>query len=184
MGYLLLILGVLLWSGAHLFKRIAPARREAMGASGRGLVAALSGVAIVLMVLGYRWAPVDVVWHTSGGMQHVNNLLMLLVFYLFAAAGMKTYITRWVRHPQLWGVRLWALAHLLVRGDLASVILFGGLFLWAQISVGFINRAEPYWQGEVKVVTGKEIGAALGAVLVMGAVGWIHGLIGPSPFGG
>ncbi len=40
-------------------------------------------------------------------------------------------ITRITRHPFLWGVALWALAHLIVNGDLASLILFGTLLLLA-----------------------------------------------------
>ncbi len=35
-----LVLGVLLWVGAHLFKRVLPKQREALGKWGRPLVAA------------------------------------------------------------------------------------------------------------------------------------------------
>ncbi|HLY81246.1 MAG TPA: NnrU family protein [Caulobacteraceae bacterium] len=38
---------------------------------------------------------------------------------------------RVTRHPFLWGVALWAAGHLLVNGDLASLILFGSLLLLA-----------------------------------------------------
>jgi uncharacterized membrane protein len=38
-------------------------------------------------------------------------------------------ITRITRHPFLWGVALWALMHLIVNGDLASLVLFGSLLL-------------------------------------------------------
>jgi uncharacterized membrane protein len=184
MGYLLLVLGLLLWSGSHWWKRLAPASRARMGDAGKGLVALLSLAGIVLMVLGYRWAPVDEIWPQSGGMVHLNNLLVLLAFYLFAASGMKTRAITVVRHPQLWGVRLWAIAHLLVNGSLADLILFGGLFVWAQVSVAMINRATPYWdKARVETSTGKEIGAFVGAVIVMGAAGWIHSLVGPWPFG-
>jgi uncharacterized membrane protein len=97
---------------------------------------------------------------------------------------MKTRAITVVRHPQLWGVRLWAIAHLLVNGSLADLILFGGLFVWAQVSVAMINRATPYWdKARVETSTGKEIGAFVGAVIVMGAAGWIHSLVGPWPFG-
>ena len=40
-------------------------------------------------------------------------------------------ILRITRHPFLWGVALWAAGHLMVNGDLASLILFGSLFLLA-----------------------------------------------------
>jgi uncharacterized membrane protein len=41
-----------------------------------------------------------------------------------AAVGM----VRITRHPFLWGVALWSAGHLMVNGDLASVILFATLF--------------------------------------------------------
>ncbi len=182
-GYLTLIAGVLLWSGSHLWKRLAPENRKRMGEAGKGLVAVLSLAGIVLMVLGYRWAPVDQIWPTSRGSVHFNNLLVLLAFYLFAASGMKTGVTRFVRHPQLWAVRLWALAHILVNGDLASFILFAGLFAWAQVSALLINRDVPYWDKNPPVPMGKEIGAALGALVVFGVVAMIHLWLGNNPFG-
>ena len=184
MGYALLVLGLALWSGSHWWKRLAPASRQSAGDSGKGLVTLLSVAGIVAMVLGYRWAPVDPVWPVDGGLRHLNNLLVLLAFYLFAASGMKTAATRYVRHPQLWGVRLWAIAHLLVNGDLASLILFGGLLVWAQVSVYLINRDAPYWdKPETPTVVSKEIAAVIGAVVVMGAVGMIHKWLGYNPFG-
>jgi uncharacterized membrane protein len=38
---------------------------------------------------------------------------------------------RITRHPFLWGVAIWALGHLLVNGERASLILFGSMFLLA-----------------------------------------------------
>ena len=38
------------------------------------------------------------------------------------ASGMKTAITRVIRHPQLTAVKVWAVAHLLVNGDLHSIV--------------------------------------------------------------
>ncbi len=40
-------------------------------------------------------------------------------------------IIRITRHPVMWGVMLWAGAHLLARGELKATILFGSLFLLA-----------------------------------------------------
>lgn len=183
MGYLILAAGVALWSGAHLFKRLAPARRAAMGDGARGLVTGLLAVAIVLMVLGYgRTEPVWL-WQPPSWARHVNNLLVLFAFYLFAASGMKTRITRVIRHPQLTAVKTWAVAHLLVVPTLAGLILWGGLLAWAVVSVIVINRANRDWVRPAPAPVGKEIGAVAGAVVVMGVVGWLHGWLGPWPFG-
>lgn len=38
-------------------------------------------------------------------------------------------VMRITRHPFLWGVALWAFAHLLVNGDLASLVFFGSFLL-------------------------------------------------------
>jgi uncharacterized membrane protein len=179
----LIILGLLLWWGAHLFKRLAPARRAALGDPGKGLVAVGVLAGVVLMVIGYRGNTAPDLWYPPAFLTHVNNLLMLLAVYLYAASGMKTAITRVIRHPQLTAVKTWAVAHLLVNGDLASVILFGGLLAWAVVEVILINRAEPAWTRNPPAPVGKEIGAVLGAVLATGAIGWVHNWLGVWPYG-
>jgi uncharacterized membrane protein len=179
-----LILGVLLWSGSHLWKRLAPASRERAGNGGRGIVALGSLLGIVLMVLGYGAAEGDLWWGRTPATTGINNLLVLVAFYLAAASGMKTRAMRLLRHPLLIGVILWAVAHLLVNGDLPSLILFGGLGLWAALEILLINRAAPLWAKPAPAPLGKEIGAVVGGILVYGVAGLIHGAVGPWPFGG
>jgi uncharacterized membrane protein len=181
----LLILGVALWWAAHLFKRLAPGPRLALGDPGKGVVAVAIVAAVVLMVIGYRGMDFIPVWQPPQFLQHVNNLLMLLAFYLYAASGMKTAAARVIRHPQLTAFKTWAVAHLIApaNGDLASVILFGGLLAWAVVAVILINRAEPRPAPPPPAPLGKEIGAVVGSVAVTGVVGMIHGWLGPWPFG-
>ena len=113
---ILLVLGVLLWAGAHFFKRIAPARRAAMGEPGKGAVSLALVATVLLMIFGYRMAEGAFFWGRSPALTGINNLLMLGSVYLFAAAGMKTRAARMLRHPQLTGFALWCAAHLLVNG--------------------------------------------------------------------
>ena len=182
---LILILGVALWSGAHLFKRLAPDARRKLGASGRGMISAAIIFSVLLMIWGYRSAPMgEVWWGPTPAMKGINNLLVLAGIYLFAASGMKTGITRRIRHPQLLGFSLWAFAHLLVNGDLPSLVLFGGLLVWAITEIVVINRAQPGWQPPAHPIPIlKEGMAVLGTVLVFGAVGLIHAWLGYNPFG-
>jgi hypothetical protein len=99
---------------------------------------------------------------------------------------MKVAAARVIRHPQLTAFKTWAVAHLIApgNGDLASVILFGGLLAWAVVAVILINRAEPRPAPPPPAPVGKEIGAVVGAVVATGAVGLIHGWLGPWPFPG
>lgn len=46
---------------------------------------------------------------------------------------------RVTRHPFLWGVAIWALGHLVVNGDRASVILFGAMLLLALFGTASID---------------------------------------------
>ena len=40
-------------------------------------------------------------------------------------------IVRVTRHPVMWSIALWAAVHLIARGDVASIIFFGGFLLVA-----------------------------------------------------
>jgi uncharacterized membrane protein len=180
---LVLILGVALWIAAHSFKRYAPAQRAKMGDKAKGPIALLSVLAIVLMVIGYRMAEGAFFWGRSPAMVGINNLLTLFAVYLFAASGMKTWITSKIRHPQLTAVKAWAIAHLLVNGDVESFILFGGFLAWAVYEVIAINRQDKPAKNTGPFPVGKEIGAVVGTVVVFAAIAGVHYWLGYPVFG-
>ena len=180
----LLILGVALWWAAHFFKRVAPAQRAAMGDAGRGVVTVLLIASVALMYWGYGQAAGGPVWWSRHpALVGINNLLMVLAIYFYAASGAKTWITRKVRHPQLTGFKLWAVAHLLVNGDMRSLVLFGGLLAWAVVSVIVINRATPEWTPPAPRPVAKEVVAIVATLVVTVVVMLIHNWLGVQPWG-
>lgn len=179
----LLILGVALWTAAHYFKRFAPGLRAGMGDKGKGAVALAIVLSVVLMVVGYRGAEFVPLWQPPAFLTHVNNLLMIVAFYFYAASGAKVALTQRVRHPQLTGFKIWAAAHLLVNGDLASVVLFGGLLAWAVGSVILINRAQPTWVPPKQAPARKEVTTVIITLVVVGVVMAIHNWLGVPPWG-
>lgn len=180
---ILLILGVVLWIGAHSIRRVAPDLRARMGEDrGRGMIALAVLVSIVLMIFGYRMADGPVWWGPSAATVGINNLLVLLGFYFFAASGMKTRIGRAVRHPMLIGFVLWAVAHILVNGDLPSLILFGGLLAWALWEIAGGTNPAPA-EGDTPPVK-KDLMALAGGIVVFAVAAMIHWWIGYYPFGG
>ena len=182
MGYVILIAGVALFAGAHWFKRLAPGPRAKLGAPGKGLVAVLLVADIVLMVLGYRSAGFVLVWTPPAFLTHLANLLILIAFWFFALSTIPGTMSARIRHKQLTAVKTWAIAHLLVNGDLASIILFAGLLAWAVVSVILINKAEPTWDRPANAsVRNDAIAFAAGAV-AYGAVAWVHNWLGVYPF--
>lgn len=180
----LLILGLALWWGAHLFKRLAPGARAGLGDAGKGLVAVAVLASVVLMYFGYGAAKetADVWWGRNPALVGINNLLMVLAVYLYAASGTRAALARKIRHPQLTAVKTWALAHLLVNGDLPSFVLFGGLLAWAVVSVILINRAQPEWVPPV-AKPGAEWKAVVGTVVVLVVIMLIHNWLGYQPWG-
>ena len=179
---ILLILGVALWWGAHLYKRIAP--HSGPDNRRKGIVTVALVLSVILMTVGYKRADVTMWWAAGPALKGINNLLVLVGFFLFASAGIKNRIGTQMRHPQLTGFALWAFAHLLVNGDLPSFVLFGGLLLWALVEMAVINRAEPNWvRPPHQTVMRKEVMAAVGAVAAYLVVGLIHAWLGYNPFG-
>lgn len=181
---ILLCLGVALWWAAHLWKRAAPAHRARFGERGKAVVAVALAASVLLMILGYRAAEATPWWTPGAALKGVNNLMVLAAFYLFAASGAKSALGQRLRHPQLLGFSLWAGAHLLVNGDAPSFVLFGGLLAWALAEIVLINRAEPAPRpAPAPLSWPKEARVALAALVAFGAVGWLHGVVGPRPWG-
>lgn len=182
---ILLIAGVVLWTLAHYFKRLAPEARANLGTKGQGIVALALVASIVLMVLGYKAADFIPVWSPPAFMVHINNALMLLAFWVFgssAAKGAKAWPAYKIRHPQLTAFKIWTLAHLLVNGDLASIILFGGLLAWAVGSVILINRAVPDWTPPEPAGKATYIRLAVISLVLFGLVTAVHAWTGVWPF--
>ena len=83
----------------------------------------------------------------------------------------------------LGGVKVWAFAHLLVNGDLASIVLFGGLMLWSVASMLLINRAEPDWQRPGPSSAANEAKTLVLTAVIVGVIGYVHNWLGYWPFG-
>ncbi|MCX7567230.1 NnrU family protein [Sulfitobacter sp. F26169L] len=181
----LLIAGLILWIAAHYFKRLMPAQRAAMGDKGKGLVALVLVVSLILMIIGYRGADFIPVWTPPTFLNGINNLAMLVAFWIYgssAAKGAKAWPAYKTRHPQLLAVKIWAAAHLLVNGDLASIILFGGMLAWAVGSVILINRAAPDWTAPPHAGRKTYIRLAVITLVAFSITAGIHIALGVNPF--
>lgn len=143
----LLITGIVAWCVVHLFPSALPSKREVLIArlgnnAYRGLFALLILGSLVVIVFGWRSATPTAVYAPPLLGSPVVAILMFLAFVLFVAAQARTNIKRLLRHPQLTGVIVWSIAHLLASGDSRSVALFGSLGAWALLEIVLINRRD------------------------------------------
>lgn len=180
---LVLTLGVALWSYSHLMKRITPDFRASLGDDrGKMVAAGLAALAIILMIYGYRNAEVIQIWNPPAFLVHVNNLLMLVAVFLIFLGSVPGRLRSKMRHPMLGSVKVWALAHLLVNGDLASVSLFGGMLAWAVFDLIKINKMQ-VWDRPAAGPVLYDAVWALASVGVFVAIGWVHTYLGYWPYG-
>lgn len=179
-----LVIGVGLWAFSHLMKRVTPGFRAGLGdGPGKGVVSVLALLAIGAMVYGYKHADPVQLWTPPDFMRHINNLLMVIAVILVNLGYSRGVMRTKMRHPMLTSVKVWALAHLLVNGDLASVVLFGGLLAWAVLDVILINRMEPAWVRPVAGPVRNDVIYIVASAVVFGVIVWIHTWLGYPPLG-
>lgn len=182
---LLMVIGLALFFILHLLPTVPDLRRGLVERFGERpyklLFSLVSAAALALIVYGYAklghtpgknpdiWLPP--VW-----MRHVTMSLMPIAFVLLAAAYIPSRIRTAARHPMLAAVKVWAFAHLLVNGDLASIILFGSFLAYAvydRISVkkraalGPLGAARGGLNGDVAVI-------AVGLIVYVVFLLWGH----------
>jgi len=109
------------------------------------------------MVFGYNRAPYEGLWHAPG-LRYVPLVIMPLALILVVCGLLARNptivgkerlleaddpargILRVTRHPMMWGVGLWAAAHLLARGDAAATLFFGTFLLLALAGTALSDR--------------------------------------------
>jgi len=157
-----LIAAVVLFTGGHFVLSAPPVRRRLIGVLGeRGFLGGYSVLMIGLLVwaaLAYRTAPYLELWPAPFWLRVASLPVMAVATILVVAAlstpnptavgGERLYmaedpvpgIFKVTRHPMMWGIALWALAHIATNGDLASVVLFGGLLALALLGPLHMDR--------------------------------------------
>ena len=180
-----LIGGLALFFIVHLVPMLPSLRAglvERLGAGPyRGLFSVVSIAGLVLIVLGYgqmqglgRGNPE--LWAPPTWIKHVVLLLMIPALILLMAAYVPSRIRSAVRHPMLAALAIWAFAHLLANGDLASLLLFGSFLAFAVIDrMSVMTRASPGPLGGAKGGALHDMAViALGLALYLLILFWGH----------
>jgi uncharacterized membrane protein len=144
MGLLLMMVGLVLFLGAHTLTTQREVRSRVIAASGEGgyklgyALVSIAGLALIAWGFSHyrasgmidvweRWCSPDVLRL----LKHLTDALMLPAIIMVVAAYIRGRIYTALKHPMLVGVKVWAAAHLLANGDLGSIILFGSFLGWA-----------------------------------------------------
>jgi uncharacterized membrane protein len=178
MGFLILVLGLIVFFTAHTFVTFRDARARLMAQLGqdgyRALFALVAIVGLALIIWGYgeyHRHELTQVWTPPAFMRHVTVGLILPAAIFITATFIPSHIKVLLKHPMLASIKTWALAHLLSNGDLGSIVLFGSFLAWgvyARIAakrrgdLGAITAPAGWTNDVVVVVLGVIIYLALG----------------------
>jgi uncharacterized membrane protein len=202
--------------GIHLLVAGSSARTKIVGVLGeRAWLASFS----VLSIAGISWlaysfneavaGPNHLYWAAPGWAYHLSPVV-ILVATLFAVIGVTTPnptavgaealagkpetvkgILRITRHPFLWGATIWALWHIFVNGDKASIVFFGTFALLAMLGTFSIDekkrkRLGDAWTGFAAKTSNLPFAAIFAGrnQLKTGELGWWRILLALVIFGG
>jgi uncharacterized membrane protein len=175
----MLLLGLLLFTGVHLIPSLAAGIKGAwqgrLGENGyKATFSLLLLAGLALIIMGWRGAVPAFVYRPPAALQLPALLLIYAGFLLFVVSNRQSRLRRIIRHPQLTGVALWGIAHLILNGDSRSLLLFGGLTLWAIIEIFAINRRDGEWVKADAPGWGTELVTVVITAVVIGVVIWAH----------
>lgn len=163
----------------------------------RGLYSLLALVTLAWMIWAYGNAPRELLWT---GPRWLAVVAMPFAFVLIACGYWRNPtmvgadrllrsddpargMIRITRHPIMWGVMLWAGAHVIARGDLKSLVFFGAFLLLAAVgtlSMDARKRSNPDWARFAAVTSHIPFVAILQGRnrLFWSEIGWMRPLIG------
>jgi uncharacterized membrane protein len=174
---ILLVLGLCVFVGIHLVPTFASARQHLITRFGagayKGAFTALSFLGLILLIIGKANAEFIPLWTPAAWGARAAMFLMPFSFMLLAAAYLPSNVKRLTAHPMLYGVIFWSAAHLVANGDLASVILFGGLGLFALFDIWSANRRGAAPSGTVQPIS-RDLAVATLGLIAYGAVLFLH----------
>lgn len=161
MGLTGLAAAVAIFLVSHSLTNLPAIRRPAERILGRvGYTIAYSILSLALlawMIAAYAAAPIILLWGQEPWMRWVPSVAMVIACQLWAGGmtspnpfsigpGGRGYdpdrpgILRLTRHPVLWGLGLWAAAHIVPNGDVAALLLFVPLLLLALAGPAMLDR--------------------------------------------
>ena len=183
-----LVLGVLLWSSMHFIPAVAvDFKKNLITKLGekpyKGIFALFMVLSLYLIISGWRGTLPESIYIPPTWGRHATSLLVLIGFILFSASHGKTNLKRFVRHPQLTGLACWGIGHLIANGETRSIVLFGGLAVWAIIEIFLLNRRDGSWVKPDPVPVKQDIKIAVIGFVVYAVIAASHQwLFGFSPF--
>jgi uncharacterized membrane protein len=144
----LLALAVVTFALIHLVPAVPPVKarlQASLGAAYGPAFGIAATAALVLIVVGWNVSGHVPVYEPPMGLRQATVVLLLLAFLCLGVFLCRGRLRQHLRFPLAIGVMLWGAGHLFANGDLASLILFGGLTAYAaaHLALGLMFGVRP-----------------------------------------
>ena len=200
--YVVLLVAAIALIMTHVVPSIPSVRSRIVAAIGEGAFSGIYSLVAVACIAAMVWAfnrvPQDFLWVPGPGLRHLPVLLMPLALLLMvtglltpnpASFGREeqlqekipaTGIVRVTRHPFLWGVILWSIAHVLANGDVGAVLFFGGFLGLSVAGMAGLDKKRAVkhgesWQRFIDITSSVPFLAIVGGrnKLIFSEIGWM-----------
>ncbi len=176
---ILLAIGVVLFAAVHLIPAVPPVKaalKTSVGVRAFGTVfGILSVLTFALIVAGWRLSDTVIAYDVPSRGWIANFVFTLIAFQFLAIFLFRGKLRQMVRFPMAIAVMFWAIGHLLANGDVASIILFAGLLIYAVLhtALGLIYGVRP----TPEVRSGHDILALLAGLALFAVMAQLHGVL-------
>jgi uncharacterized membrane protein len=171
----LLVFGVLAFAAVHLITAVPGWKDRLKARTGERLFGPVFGFASLatlgLVVLGWQRAPSVPVYDPPSWGWHANFGFTFLAFLCLGIFLFRGSLRNVLRYPMGLAVGFWASGHLLANGDQASLILFGGMLLYALLHVMLLSR-RGFVPSDVR--GGHDLLSLVGGVALYGVMTQLH----------
>lgn len=176
---IVLAFGVVLFAVLHLIPAVPGLKARLKAQSGERLYGPLYGAAslaaLVVIVLGWRASPFVPAYEPPAWGAHANYLFTLVAFIGLGTFLFRGRLRQVLRFPLGFGVMFWATGHLFANGDARSLILFGGMLLYAlaHVGLGFANGVRP----SPEVRGGHDLLGIFSGIALYGVMSQLHVIV-------
>lgn len=177
----ILLIGLLIFFGIHSISVMALPLRDRLAATSplgwKGFYSIASLLGLVLIIMGYGELKTEptILYTTPFWMRYVSAVLLLPFFVFFLASLLPGRIQSKLKNPLLIATKTWALAHLLVNGALADVLVFGSFLVWAvAVRVSLKHRTPRHYPRAPQSPVNDAIVIVAGLALYAVTFLWLH----------
>ncbi len=181
-----LVIGLALFFGVHFYSafRSRLADRDVKNRFGEvlymGLYSAISAIGLALIVFGYWSAPATspIYMGPERARWLALSAMAIACVLIVSAYWPANHIKRWVRHPMILAIAIWAGSHLLTPTNTKELLVFGSFLIF-----GIVDAVSSFYRVHIPQVGATLLSDVLTVTIGLGVYAFIGLVLHPAVIG-